>query len=88
VKTGWLKIFLRLVLFAIKTGQWQNAIRLVAWAIQAKISYDEAMARLDESYYEKQVVKAANNFHRHYKCDTSKVPGMDRWLKEQNNQGR
>ena len=81
-----LRILIRLVYYIIKTGQVKNALAVALWAIQTKASYDEAMGRLDGSFYQKQVDTAVENYkeaHPNFETDVSGIPGMEKWLKEQ-----
>ena len=82
-----LRILIRLAIYIVKTGRIRGALQLALWAIKTKASYDEAMGRLDGSYYEKQVRQAAEDYKaKHpdeYECSTNGVPGFDRWRKAQ-----
>lgn len=81
-----LRLIIWAIIFIVRTGQVNNAIKLVIWAIRTKANYDEAMARLNGSYYEKQVKKAADDYIAEHPADfvanTSGVPGFDRWKRE------
>jgi len=76
------KFILRLVLFVVKTGQLNNAIRLAILAFQAKMSYDEAMDRLTGVYYTRQVEKATADYKAthpdDFKCRIN-VPGYEKF---------
>ena len=84
---GTLRLIIRLLIFTVKTGQWKNLLRALILVLKAKATWEEAMGRLDGSYYKKQVEMAADKYKKEhpedFQCDTSKVPGYDRWKEAQ-----
>lgn len=81
-----LRIFLSIIWFITKTGQWKTIISVALYALQAKLSYDEYMARLDGSLYDLQVKKAVEDYKgqiQAYKDDVKvDIDGYDKWNKE------
>jgi len=67
----------------VKTGQVKNTLRLILWVVKAKISYDEERARLDGSYYDRQIDKAVEEYNsKHVREFKTNIKGFEKWLKE------
>ena len=80
---GFLQFLLRLAIFVVRTGQVKNVLRILIWTLKTKASYDEAMARLDGSYYDKQVQDATDKFKADHPEDFEAkvhIEGYDKFL--------
>jgi len=69
------------MIFITRTGQWGNCLKLLLWVVVEKMEWDEAMGRLDGSYYLKQVRDAAKEYNdKQPSLKTDETFGN--WLKE------
>lgn len=74
-----------MILFIIKTGQVNNAIKVLLLGLQYKLSWDIAMERQSGAYYKKQVSNAVEDYKLahpiQFECE---IHGKDykKWLKE------
>jgi hypothetical protein len=79
-----IRLAVNLFLLAHKTGKLNLLLGLLIACWKAKMSWDEATGRLDGSFYDEQVHQATDKYLSNQpKCDTSGVPGFNRWKREQ-----
>ena len=76
------KIFrqiVNLVLYAIKIKKFDLLLEIGLRAIKGGFDYQEAMGRLDGSWYEKQIKVATDNYLKDKELQTN-IPGFKKYL--------
>jgi len=80
-----LRLILNAIIIIIKTGQVKNVLSLLLWAIKSKMAYDEAMARLNGTWYENQVKTFVEEYKASkpevYEADPIHIAGYDNYKK-------
>jgi len=75
-----IRIILQLLIFLVKTRQLGNVLRIAIWIIKTKASYDEAMGRIDGSYYANQVSGASKRYLNKQPKTKYNVAGYENYL--------
>ena len=84
------RLFVRVVIEAIKIGKLKELYVLVLSCLEAKLNWDDAIARLNGEYYGRQIKEALEEFRikhpEYFKEATVRVPGYEKWKKEVENE--
>jgi len=82
-----IRFIVDIIILAIKTGRFNLLVDILVAVIRAKLSWDVAIGRLNETFYQKQIDQAVDKYKsehpKDFETDVSGIPGMEKWLKEQ-----
>lgn len=80
-----LRFILKVLIWAVTSGQWLNILKFALWAIKTKAAWDEAMARMSITFYDKQVKDAIDEYKQKTGWNenfTTNIPGFEAYLKD------
>jgi hypothetical protein len=87
MKQWQIRAILHVIIFVIRTGQWKNLLRLLAWTLKTKQSIEEFYMRQSGEYYKRQVINARDDYYKREGIDpseyTTNIKGFEEW-KEKN----